>query len=59
MQRLTKEQSAIITAYTKILVGPFSVFHEYAEEKLGRSILTREFASKEIWAELKKSRNPI
>lgn len=47
MQKLTKEQAAIISAYTGILCGSFSDMHEYAERKLGRPILTHEFASPE------------
>lgn len=48
MQRLTKEQAAIIGAYTGIATGPFSIIHEYAEKKLGRPIFTHEFASQEM-----------
>lgn len=51
--RLTKEQAAIIGAYTGITASNFSVIHEYAERKLGRPVWTHEFASKELTAELK------
>lgn len=51
--RLTKEQAAIIGAYTGIAVGPFSDIKEYAEHKLERSIMTHEFATERVWAELK------
>lgn len=43
MQRLTREQSAIIMAYTGTLCGPFSAFHEYCEKILGRPIWTHQF----------------
>lgn len=42
--RLTREQAAIISAYTGYLAGDFSAMHEYAEKKLGRPIQTIEFA---------------
>jgi len=32
----------------------FGQFHWYAEQLLERSILTHEFASKELWKELRK-----
>ena len=53
MTQLTKEQAAIIGAYTGIALGPFSDIHEYAERILGRPIWTHEFASKTVIAELR------
>jgi hypothetical protein len=53
--RLTKEQAAIIGAYTGITLGPFSGIHEYAEKKLGRPIFTHEFASRELMDRLKEA----
>jgi hypothetical protein len=50
--RLTREQAAIISAYTGVLVGPFTDFHEYAERLMGRPVWTREMASKEFMAKL-------
>ncbi|MDX0897475.1 hypothetical protein CN090_04490 [Sinorhizobium meliloti] len=54
-QRLTKEQAAIIGAFTGITASNFSVIHEYAERKLGRSIWTHEFASEKLSEELKEA----
>lgn len=54
-QRLTKEQAAIIGAFTGITASNFSVIHEYAERKLGRSIWTHEFGSEEFASELKEA----
>ena len=48
MERLTKEQAKILTAFTGYLCGDFSSFHEYAERLLGRPVHTFEFAEKEI-----------
>lgn len=53
MERLTKEQAAIIGAYTGITASSFSVVQEYAQKKLGRPLWTHEFASKELNEELK------
>lgn len=58
MQRLTKEQAAVIGAYTGITVGPFEDIQEYAEKILGRPIYTHEFASKKLCEELKKATKP-
>lgn len=54
MPRLTKEQAAIIGAYTGVLCGPFSDLHEYAERKIGRPIWTHEFANPSLNDELRE-----
>ena len=41
--KLTKEQGAIISAFTGILVGKFSDFTEYAEHILDRPIWTHQY----------------
>lgn len=51
--RLTRRQAAIIGAYTGIACGSFGDIQEYAEEVLGRSVFTHEFASSETVEELK------
>jgi hypothetical protein len=53
--RLTKQQAAIIGAFTGIAHGPFPDIHEYAEKKLGRPIWTHQFGSKDLMAELKEA----
>jgi len=53
--RLTKEQAAIIGAFTGFAAGPFPDIHEYAERVLGRSIWTHQFASKELKEELREA----
>lgn len=53
VQRLTKEQAAIIGAYTGITASNFSVIHEYAEKVLKRPVWSYEFASQETMEELK------
>lgn len=57
-QKLTKEQAAIIGAYTGISCGPFSDVQGYVEKKLGRPVFTHEFATsfggKELMHEIKE-----
>lgn len=53
MIKLTKEQAAIIGAYTGFTAGPFGDVHEYAERKLGRPIFTHEFASADLMKRLR------
>lgn len=45
---LTKRQAQIVSAYTGFLAGPFSDFHEYAEELLERPVMTHEFGDPEV-----------
>ncbi len=51
---MKKQEGAIITAYTGILIGCPKEFHSYATELLGYNIMTHEFADKKVWVELKK-----
>ena len=51
---MTEREAAIVTAYTGFLVGEFSSFHKYAEELMKRPIQVIEFASEEMFRELKK-----
>ena len=53
--RLTKEQAAIIGAYTGIATGPFSIIHEYAEKVLKRPVWTHQFADPMLIEELQKA----
>jgi len=55
MKRLTKEQAAIIGAYTGVTAGSFGDIHEYAERILGRRIFTHEFASEALAQKLKEA----
>lgn len=52
---MTRQEAAIVTAYTGICIGDFSDFHEYAEKILGRPIFTHEFANKEIKDQIKNA----
>ena len=54
MKRLTKEQAAIIGAYTGFTAGSFGDIQEYASKKFGYSMFTHEFASKEVAEKLRE-----
>lgn len=54
IQRLTREQAAILSAYTGILCGPFHDFHAYAEKIMERPIYTSEFANELVFVALKE-----
>lgn len=58
VQRLTKEQAAIIGAFTGYLAGPFSDMHGYIEKLMGRPVFTHELASKDLSEELKRRAKP-
>lgn len=54
---MTDREKAIIMAYTGIsmLTGDkFSIFHEYIEDILGRSVWTHELADHDVWEEIKE-----
>lgn len=53
IERLTKEQAAIIGAFTGYLCGPFSDMHEYIERVMGRPVWTHEMAEVAFSAKLK------
>lgn len=53
MNRLTKEQAAIIGAYAGVTAGPFGDIQEYAEHLLGRPIWIHEFATRGLTEELR------
>ena len=49
---VTKREAAIVTAFTKMMIGEFNEFHKYIEEKLDRPVWTHELANEDIWNEL-------
>lgn len=50
--RLTKEQAAIVGAYTGFLAGPFEDVHAYADVRLARLTWNAEFGSETFAEEL-------
>lgn len=59
MTRLTKEQAAIIGAYTGVLCGEFSDLHKKIKEIMGRPVWTHEMGSKKFTEELRKKAKPL
>jgi hypothetical protein len=53
--RLTREQAAIIGAYTGFAAGNFADIQNYAEKVLGRPLWTHHFADKAVWEELREA----
>lgn len=53
MNRLTREQAAIIGAYTGFTFGPFEDIHAKVEQVLGRPVWTHELASQKIYEEIR------
>ncbi len=43
--RLTKQQGAVISAFTGFLSGEFADYHEYVEKIMGRSVFIHEIPS--------------
>ncbi len=50
---MTKNEGAILSAYTGIMLCDFKDMHEYAEKVLGRPIWTHEFGSDAVANALK------
>lgn len=54
MERLTKEQAAVIGAFTGTLTGKFSDMHEYVEKIMDRPVWTHEMGSGPVADEIKE-----
>ena len=50
---MTKQEAAIVSAYTGMLVGKFSDMCEYVEKILQRPVWTHQLANKEFCKEIK------
>lgn len=53
LTRLTKKQAVFVSLYTGYTFTNFSHIHELAEEVLGRSIFTSEFANEDLLEEIR------
>lgn len=49
---MTKEEAAIVSAYTGFLIGSFSDMHAYVEKIMGRPVWTHEMGDKRIADEI-------
>ncbi|NOT66707.1 MAG: hypothetical protein HOP06_11940 [Methylotenera sp.] len=45
---MTKNEAAIVSAFTGILIGNFSEMQRYVEEKLNRPVFTHEFGDSDF-----------
>lgn len=53
---MTEYEKVVLTAYTGVLmVEDFSAFQRYADEKLGYTTTTIDFANKGTWDALRKA----
>ncbi len=53
MQKLTKEQSVIISAYTGFIACSLGDLHKSVEKKLGRPIWTHQFGDEAMMEEIR------
>ena len=54
---MTDREKAIVMAFTGVTMlsgDEFDIFHKYAEEKMGRTIWTHEYAPQRLESELKE-----
>ncbi len=51
---MTKQEAAIVSAYTGILIGDFSYMHGYIEDIMKRPVFTHELGSAETWEKIKE-----
>ena len=51
---MNKREAAIVSAYTGVLIGEFSDFHEYVEQLLDRQVWTHELGSRKVTAIIKE-----
>ena len=50
---MTRRESAILSAFTGVLCGPFDAMQEYVEELLGRPVFTHEMGRKDMADEIR------
>ena len=55
---MTKHEAIVVSAYTGFLMCDFGDVHEYIEKKLGRPILTHEFALDLVQKEIHEKVKP-
>ena len=51
---MTKQEKIVVSAYTGVLMCDVDDLQNYIQDKLGRPVLTHEFASKEVWEEIRE-----
>lgn len=54
MNKLTREQAAVIGAYTGVLAGPVSDMHDYIQRIMKRPVFTHELGNDAIAEEIRQ-----
>lgn len=52
---MTKREAAIVSAYTGILIGDFSVMHAYIKEIMGQPVFTHQLGDHEFVNKIKEA----
>ena len=55
---MTKDEAAIVSAYTGYLIGKFSDMHAYVERIMERPVFTHEMGSESIMDEIRARAQP-
>lgn len=55
---MTKDEAAIVAAYTGVMVGNFTELHEYVERLLGHPVFTHEFGNESMAERIKQAARP-
>jgi len=55
---MTKQEAAIVSAYTGYLIGEFGPMHEYIEKIIGRPVFTHELGSSEMSDRIREAAKP-
>lgn len=55
---MTKQEAAIVSAFTGVLLGSFSDMHSYIEKLMGRPVFTHEMGDKLFCSVIKKLSKP-
>jgi hypothetical protein len=50
---MTRQEAAIVSAYTGVLIGRFSDLHRYIETLLDRPVFTHELADNSLFDKIK------
>ena len=55
IQKLTDEQAAVVSAYTRFLCGSFSVMHAAIEKKLGHPVWTHQMGDEKFAEKIREA----
>jgi hypothetical protein len=58
MDRLTREQAAILTVFTGVCCGPMDDAQALMKELIGREIETKDLADRKLWSIIREKVRP-